>query len=115
MISRAQVDEQLCRQRKKPPIDVTSIMEDLKSMLKVERGRFLRNDLEELFERQGLPITAQDTDTLLKDICENGIVKMNSKSYISALIRFFFADFVDRLTEPNRNVTKARKALTSDK
>ncbi len=81
MISRAQLDEEISRQRKKPPIDVNALMDDMKALLCVEHGRFHKDDLLEVFASEGVPLTSDDVNLLLKGICENGIVKMNSRSH----------------------------------
>lgn len=70
--------------------------DDIKSMLKVERGTFKRKDLVALFAEQERPLRDQEVDIILKGICDNGVVKLRGKVSLSLFTHF--VGFLDRLT-----------------
>ncbi|VDM32265.1 unnamed protein product [Hydatigera taeniaeformis] len=74
-VSKKQVEDELCRQKNKPPIQMKILFEEIKDMLKVKRGYFSREDLITLFAEEKRPLKEQDVDTLLKDICDNGFLE----------------------------------------
>ncbi|KAL5111389.1 hypothetical protein TcWFU_001479 [Taenia crassiceps] len=86
IMSKGEVEEELCKQRNKPPIEMKILFAEIKDMLNAERGCFSREDLIALFAEQNRPLKEQDVDTLLEGICDKGVVKLQS--------------FLDRLTRP---------------
>ncbi|CDS41162.1 conserved hypothetical protein [Echinococcus multilocularis] len=86
LVSKEQVEDELCKQRKKPPIEMKNLFDEVRDILNVQRGCFSREDLIALFAEQKRPLKEQDVDTLLNGICDKGVVKLRS--------------FLDRLARP---------------
>ncbi|VDK35429.1 unnamed protein product [Taenia asiatica] len=83
IVSKEEVEDELCKQRSKPPIQMKILLAEIKNMLNVERGCFNREDLITLFAEQKRPLKEEDVDTLLKGICNKGVVKLQSRKPLS--------------------------------
>lgn len=79
IVSKGEVEDELCKQRNKPPIQMNILFAEIKDMLNVEHGRFSRGDLIALFAEQKRPLKEQDVDTLLRGICDRGVVELQSR------------------------------------
>ncbi|VDD79339.1 unnamed protein product [Mesocestoides corti] len=78
-ITRTQLEDEVSRYRKKPPIDVDAHLDEIKELLKVELGHFRRENLVNLFASQKVPIPEEKVNVLLKGICNKGIIELRSR------------------------------------